>query len=359
MPAGQTQRTTVSGSSTAHVSSVLADLNGPLSLGHGRWLHRDGQLGQRQGHHGHAGPGAGGRRRRRTSRQCASFTNQCTALACSFDATGSSDSDGNVTGYAWNFGDTATSTLATPSHTYANPGSYSVTLTVTDDQGGVDTLTRQITVTAVASNVAYVGSASATANAAKVSVTVPTAVTTGNGLVLIATSANGTTSMTAPAGWTLVDSAANAQVQTAVWQRVAVAGSAGSSVQVTLGQQAKVSLMVAAYSGTNATSPIAEHAVALETASAAGHVTPTVATSSTGAWLLSYWSDISTDNTGFAAPAGQATRSTAIGAGGGHVTSLLVDLGGPLSVGTVGGYTATGTVASAKAVMTTLVLASS
>ena len=67
----------------------------------------------------------------------------------------------------------------------------------------------------------------------------------------------------------------------------------------------------------------------------------------------------STDNTGFTAPAGQATRSTAIGAGGGHVTSLLVDLGGPLSVGTVGGYTATGTVASAKAVMTTLVLASS
>ena len=52
-----------------------------------------------------------------------------------FDGNLSSDSDGNITTYAWSFGDGATGSGPNPSHTYAAAGSYTVTLTVTDDDG--------------------------------------------------------------------------------------------------------------------------------------------------------------------------------------------------------------------------------
>ena len=227
---------------------------------------------------------------------------------------------------------------------------------MTDDDGASDTITHQVPVSAVAS-IGYVGSSSATANAKKVSVTVPPAVTAGNGLVLVATSANATTAMTAPAGWTLVDSGAGTQIQTQIWQQVATGTSAGSSVSVNLVDLAKVSLVLTAYSGTSTTSPVAGHAVAAETTSGAGHTTPTLSTAVSGGWLVSYWSDVSTDTASFATPAGQATRASVFGAGGGHVSSVVTDLNGPLTVGTVGGYTATSNAASAKAMMATLVLA--
>src|SRR5206468_3079460 len=64
----------------------------------------------------------------------AAVTSSCSALTCSFTST-SSDPDGSIASYSWNFGDGATSTAANPSHTYAAGGSYTVTLTVTDNQG--------------------------------------------------------------------------------------------------------------------------------------------------------------------------------------------------------------------------------
>jgi trimeric autotransporter adhesin len=77
----------------------------------------------------------------------ASFTQQCTALSCSFDASASSDPDGTIAGYSWDFGDGTTGTGATPNHTYANGGTYTVTLTVTDNQNATGTATSQVTVT--------------------------------------------------------------------------------------------------------------------------------------------------------------------------------------------------------------------
>jgi len=47
----------------------------------------------------------------------------------------SDDSEGEVSSYLWSFGDGSTSTEANPSHTYAAPGDYDVTLTVTGDRG--------------------------------------------------------------------------------------------------------------------------------------------------------------------------------------------------------------------------------
>ncbi len=80
----------------------------------------------------------------------ASFTATPTNLAVAYDGTASTDPDGAVAGYAWDFGDRSTGTGTTPGHTYAAAGTYPVVLTVTDNSGATATATRQVTVTAAA-----------------------------------------------------------------------------------------------------------------------------------------------------------------------------------------------------------------
>src|SRR5207247_1172532 len=73
----------------------------------------------------------------------ASFTRSCNGLTCNFTST-SSDPDGSIVSYSWNFGDgSPVSTLQNPSHTYAAGGSYTVTLQVTDNQGAQSALASQ------------------------------------------------------------------------------------------------------------------------------------------------------------------------------------------------------------------------
>jgi PKD repeat protein len=55
--------------------------------------------------------------------------------AIAFSGAASSDPDGSIASYAWDFGDGSTGTGATPSHSYAGVGTYTVTLTVTDNGG--------------------------------------------------------------------------------------------------------------------------------------------------------------------------------------------------------------------------------
>ncbi|MBG7602833.1 MAG: PKD domain-containing protein [Gammaproteobacteria bacterium] len=69
-------------------------------------------------------------------------------LTVNFDASGSSDSDGTVAtdGYSWDFMDGNSSTEANPSYEFTVPGTYQVTLTVTDDQGATASDSIAITV---------------------------------------------------------------------------------------------------------------------------------------------------------------------------------------------------------------------
>ena len=65
----------------------------------------------------------------------AAFTFACVDLDCSFNAMDSSDPDGTINTYAWNFGDGSPVDIisgVTAEHTFA-VGSYNVQLTVTDD----------------------------------------------------------------------------------------------------------------------------------------------------------------------------------------------------------------------------------
>lgn len=60
----------------------------------------------------------------------------------------SSDSDGSIVAYNWDFGNGESSSEQSPSWTYLNDGSYTVSLTVTDDRGDQHTATETITVEA-------------------------------------------------------------------------------------------------------------------------------------------------------------------------------------------------------------------
>jgi PKD repeat protein len=64
---------------------------------------------------------------------------------CQFDDK-SDDSDGDVVGWSWNFGDGGTMNVEDPSYTYQTAGTYSVTLTVTDDDGATGSVTQSVTV---------------------------------------------------------------------------------------------------------------------------------------------------------------------------------------------------------------------
>lgn len=63
-----------------------------------------------------------------------------------FDGSASSDSDGTITGYAWDFGDGTTGSGVTASHIYTTVGAYQAILTVTDNDGASNTAGVSVTV---------------------------------------------------------------------------------------------------------------------------------------------------------------------------------------------------------------------
>jgi PKD repeat protein len=79
----------------------------------------------------------------------AAFTFETLGKLASFDASGSSDVDGTIASYAWDFGDGASGTGVTPTHSYTASGTYPVTLTVTDDDGAFAVRTHDVEVTVV------------------------------------------------------------------------------------------------------------------------------------------------------------------------------------------------------------------
>jgi PKD repeat protein len=81
----------------------------------------------------------------------AAFTVECSSLECAF-TDGSTDADGTIASYAWDFGDPDspdnTSDQASPTHTYSfsELTEVTVTLTVTDDDGNTGMTTQTFTV---------------------------------------------------------------------------------------------------------------------------------------------------------------------------------------------------------------------
>jgi PKD repeat protein len=75
-----------------------------------------------------------------------------TGQAVSFDASGSTDPDGDTLTYAWSFGDGTIATGQQVTKIYAEAGTFTVTLTVEDGRGGTGSASRTVTIEAGLAN---------------------------------------------------------------------------------------------------------------------------------------------------------------------------------------------------------------
>ena len=82
----------------------------------------------------------------------ASTTSATTGTAISFDAYNSTDSDGSIVSYTWHFGDGTTATGNATSHSYSAAGTYTVRLTVADNDGATGTAMLAVTISSSSGN---------------------------------------------------------------------------------------------------------------------------------------------------------------------------------------------------------------
>ena len=208
-------------------------------------------------------------------------TADCDLLSCDFFGTTSTDPDGIVEEYEWNFGDGNTATGPTPNHVYAAAGTYGVTLTVTDDDDATDDTTLQVNVSTPPTGDAaeFRAAAGSSRNSASTSVVVPASVQTGDVLVMFV-STNRAATVSTPAGWTLLGTRSDGtDVRSLAFTRKAVAGTPGSTVSLTLDAQSKVDLSLVAYSGGGA---VTASVSAAEAGTSTAHTAPAAAVSTPG-----------------------------------------------------------------------------
>ncbi len=270
----------------------------------------------------------------------AAFTSQCSGLTCSFNGTGSSDAEGPIASYQWTFPGGTASGATTP-HTFAAPGTYDVTLTVTDGAGATGSTTQPVTVSVTAPTIGFRAVTRSVNNSTSSTVTVPSAVRADDALLLFASVNISDTAVTPPAGWTQVADFVVSSQRTLVWRRIATTTDPGSAVTVRLATTTKIVLQLAAYSGTSPTDPVGIVATRSESVKSASHPSPPVTVSGDGRWVVSYWADKSSTTTDWVPPAGVTARDETIGSGSGRIAALLADSGAPVPSGAWPGLTAT------------------
>jgi len=287
----------------------------------------------------------------------ASFTVDCTSLTCTFDGSASSDADGPIAGYAWDFGDGTTSTAgAEVEHTYTAGGTFDASLTVTDGQSATDKATKSITVSELTQKISFVGSDSANRNSATHPVKVPAATEAGDVMVLLYTNNSTAVTVTAPSGWTEVaaDQITAGGVTGRVWVKVAGASDAGSTVTPTASGLTKANATLLVYRGVDATAPVAAVETEFETVNRVTHTTPTITGVQNGL-LVSYWGEKVNSSDTITASSDVDSRQSSSGSGNGNISSVAGDFA-PLTAGQTGGIVATGGESTHKAFLVSLVL---
>ncbi len=135
LPGGQTERSTIAGIGTGRISAEASDANAPSATGASSPVTATSVISSVKATMWSvvlqadqaASPNV---------KPVAAFTVSCPQLTCTVDGSGSTDTaPGTVKSYAWDFGDGATGTGKTTTHTYASSGTKTISLVVTDDQG--------------------------------------------------------------------------------------------------------------------------------------------------------------------------------------------------------------------------------
>jgi PKD domain-containing protein/malectin (di-glucose binding ER protein) len=298
----------------------------------------------------------------------ANFTPTCstTSTSCSLDASASIDPDGEIMNYSWNYGDGSpidNETGPVVSHDFGNPGKYTVSLTVTDNDGASNTTTQQVVVDETVPVPTFAGASTACGpgtgtcgSSATTNVGVPSGSAQGDTLLMFVswpTSASITASV--PAGWHKLGADSNSPLESDVYYRVETGADVGTTVPVTFSAKTHNSVTLAAYSGADSNT-IEAFANAIDSNKTA-HVTPTVNVTTDGSLPVSYWADKSATTTAWTPPASVTTRATFYDTGSTYTTSLLADSGSTVNHGSYGGLTATTNAASGKGAEWTIVLA--
>lgn len=287
----------------------------------------------------------------------------CELLECEFDGSGSSDPDSgdSVVSWSWNFGDgSAPVSGVSPSHTYAEAGSYTVTLTVVDEEGATGSASYDLVVSDGSGPVLQapelVGEAAQMSLQTSTSVvTIPEEVQAGDLMVLFV-STNQTGEGDAPTGvgsWEEHTRVLSGPLAVSVFSRVADGSEAGGQVTVAWPGAYRTDMSVVVYRGVgDAGIEALESAVVANTTS---HVSPSVTVEGDLRTALTFWADRSSSTTAWTAPAELDVVLTSIGTGGGRVTTMLGQE--TVGSGSYGGLIATTDAASARGVSLTLLLA--
>lgn len=186
-------------------------------------------------------------------------------------------------------------------------------------------------------------------------VTVPAGTQDGDTL-LLSFSRNGTdVPIDGPAGWSQIGAEGTSRMATRIWTTTATGGSAGDVITVTTGSWVRGLVSLQVYRGARPPTG-SDVTTAAETVNRSAHTTRGGSVTVSGSWVVSVWSDKTSDTTSWTAPAGQVVRMDRAGSGGGHVSMLVTDGGRPEPSGASPGLTATANSSSRQATMATVVL---
>ena len=230
----------------------------------------------------------------------------CDQLACTFDGTGSTDPEGGALTYDWDFGDgTAHGSGAEVTHTYGSAGDRSVTLTVTDDKGATNVASRTASPTSQADAINFVARSNNNGNRTNHTIAVPAGTRVGDTLLLFFAANSTGPNYAVPAGWTQVLSDEAGEPGRTALVEDGHCGRPGrrrdgdqpqGRWQQLLGEVADPDPGVLPRDGHACRWAAA--AITAQDVSAAVHQTPTVNAADGNSWLVSYWTDKSTEHHG-------------------------------------------------------------